>query len=186
MMKSLTKSNLASRVMSASKVAMTAATVAVASVAFASVAEAAQFTINYQGNDRTFDISTVTDNRTDIINLLEDSPWWGDQDLAAALAEKVGFSLGYDGPDPTFLAQGPYFVYNVSGNTVWNANYFSEFGWTEVSSTGFFDVDAPQLYAYGSEVPPNPIPTPALLPGLVGMGVAALRKRNGEAAETEA
>ncbi|MFH7241930.1 MAG: hypothetical protein ACHWZW_03670 [Spirulina sp.] len=60
MMKSLTKSNLASRVMSASKVAMTAATVAVASVAFASVAEAAQFTINYQGNDRehvTFAIS---------------------------------------------------------------------------------------------------------------------------------
>jgi hypothetical protein len=28
---------------------------------------------------------------------------------------------------------------------------------------------------------PEPIPTPALLPGLIGMGVAALRKRKGEA-----
>lgn len=30
----------------------------------------------------------------------------------------------------------------------------------------------------------TPIPTPALLPGLIGMGVAALRKRKGEAEET--
>ncbi|MFH7244509.1 MAG: THxN family PEP-CTERM protein [Spirulina sp.] len=32
----------------------------------------------------------------------------------------------------------------------------------------------------------TPVPTPALLPGLIGMGIAALRKRNGEADETEA
>ncbi|MEA5466125.1 PTPA-CTERM sorting domain-containing protein [Leptothoe sp. PORK10 BA2] len=32
----------------------------------------------------------------------------------------------------------------------------------------------------------DPIPTPALLPGLIGMGVAALRKRRGEASEADA
>jgi hypothetical protein len=36
----------------------------------------------------------------------------------------------------------------------------------------------------GTPIPePNPIPTPALLPGLIGMGVAALRKRKSEAAD---
>jgi hypothetical protein len=35
-------------------------------------------------------------------------------------------------------------------------------------------------------VPPTDIPTPALLPGLLGMGVAALRKRKQEGSESEA
>lgn len=34
--------------------------------------------------------------------------------------------------------------------------------------------------------PATEIPTPALLPGLIGMGIATLRKRKGEAAETSA
>jgi hypothetical protein len=38
----------------------------------------------------------------------------------------------------------------------------------------------------GVEPPSTDVPTPALLPGLIGLGVAALRKRKGAAAETEA
>lgn len=38
----------------------------------------------------------------------------------------------------------------------------------------------------GTPIDPNPIPTPALLPGLLGMGVAALRKRKQEGSESEA
>lgn len=36
------------------------------------------------------------------------------------------------------------------------------------------------------ELTPVPVPTPALLPGLLGLGAAALRKRKGEGAEAEA
>ncbi|MGG6238286.1 PTPA-CTERM sorting domain-containing protein [Nodosilinea sp. AN01ver1] len=34
--------------------------------------------------------------------------------------------------------------------------------------------------SYSADITAAPIPTPALLPGLLGLGVAALRKRNGE------
>lgn len=36
---------------------------------------------------------------------------------------------------------------------------------------------------YTYDIEANPVPTPALLPGLIGMGVAAWRKRKGEMAE---
>jgi hypothetical protein len=39
--------------------------------------------------------------------------------------------------------------------------------------------------AYSLNLTSTPVPTPALLPGLVGLGVAALRKRKGEGAEKE-
>jgi hypothetical protein len=38
---------------------------------------------------------------------------------------------------------------------------------------------------YAIALDSTPVPTPALLPGLVGLGVAALRKRKGEGAEKE-
>jgi hypothetical protein len=39
--------------------------------------------------------------------------------------------------------------------------------------------------SYSVTLNSTPVPTPALLPGLVGLGVAALRKRKGEGAEKE-
>jgi hypothetical protein len=39
--------------------------------------------------------------------------------------------------------------------------------------------------AYSLNLTSTPVPTPALLPGLVGLGVAALRKRKGEGSEKE-
>jgi len=39
--------------------------------------------------------------------------------------------------------------------------------------------------SFSSTVTGPPIPTPALLPGLMGLGVAALRKRKGEGSEAE-
>ena len=37
-----------------------------------------------------------------------------------------------------------------------------------------------------AQAPPKSIPTPALLPGLIGLGLGALRKRKSEEVETEA
>ena len=49
------------------------------------------------------------------------------------------------------------------------------------------DVDGRYLFAVrnGVVIPPTDVPTPALLPGLLGLGVAALRKRKGEGSEAE-
>jgi hypothetical protein len=44
----------------------------------------------------------------------------------------------------------------------------------------------PFVVSYNDASFATPVPTPALLPGLIGMGVAALRKRNGDTNEAEA
>jgi hypothetical protein len=55
-----------------------------------------------------------------------------------------------------------------------------------VSANTFSDFDAAVAQKIGREITPGPaVPTPALLPALLGMGAAALRKRKGEAAEAE-
>jgi hypothetical protein len=49
------------------------------------------------------------------------------------------------------------------------------------NNNGAKNLDIDNVYIAGST---TPVPTPALLPGLIGMGVAALRKRNGETEES--
>lgn len=60
-----------------------------------------------------------------------------------------------------------------------NVNVYEEFGF-------FFDlVGGPNPTQVNLSITPTPIPTPALLPGLVGLGAAALRKRKQEKVEAE-
>jgi hypothetical protein len=75
------------------------------------------------------------------------------------LAMKSGNSVAYN-----FFSAGPY-----SG--AWDTQRFGNKGISHAT-------------LYVANNPPTPVPTPALLPGLVGLGVAALRKRKGEAEES--
>jgi len=63
----------------------------------------------------------------------------------------------------------------INGST--NLSFQPNFGSLYFSNGNFGTYEA-----IASTTDPTPIPTPALLPGLVGMGVAALRKRKQEAA----
>jgi len=74
-------------------------------------------------------------------------------------------------PDPTGVFS-PFVPFGVSFNGIARS---VDFGGT-VNQIGFDDI------TLGSANPGGqPVPTPALLPGLIGLGVAALRKRKGEA-----
>lgn len=73
-------------------------------------------------------------------------------------------------PDPTGQFS-PFVPIGVTFNGIARS---IDFGGT-VNQIGFDDI------TLGSETPGTPIPTPALLPGLVGMGIATLRKRKAEA-----
>jgi hypothetical protein len=54
-----------------------------------------------------------------------------------------------------------------------------------IAANNFGDFDAAVRKKIGQEVTnPDPIPTPALLPGLIGLGLGVLRKRKAEAAES--
>jgi len=60
-----------------------------------------------------------------------------------------------------------FISYYAPAATRYTGEYIDTFGWSvsDASSTA------------------TPIPTPALLPGLIGMGIAAIRKRKAEPAE---
>ncbi|XGB42701.1 MAG: PTPA-CTERM sorting domain-containing protein [Nodosilinea sp. LVE1205-7] len=47
-------------------------------------------------------------------------------------------------------------------------------------------LDTPRFSDFGVSSNPEAVPTPALLPGLIGMGVAALRKKRQENQEISA
>lgn len=83
------------------------------------------------------------------------------------------------------------FVYNAaSGGAditgIFKSGSDSFFGsGTFTSQLGSLTVgNGPSSYSLSLTANPTPIPTPALLPGLIGLGVAALRKRKAEAVES--
>lgn len=70
-----------------------------------------------------------------------------------------------------------------------NGTPFGEFDFrifSTLSTLGSVLSQGPNGFSEVTQGPVAAIPTPALLPGLIGMGIAALRKRKGEAAETSA
>ncbi|MEP0914727.1 PTPA-CTERM sorting domain-containing protein [Leptolyngbya sp. GB1-A1] len=62
-------------------------------------------------------------------------------------------------------------------------NYFLITTGFDNSNAGRFDNTISGVGNISEIGNPQPIPTPALLPGLIGMGIATLRKRKGEAAQ---
>lgn len=68
---------------------------------------------------------------------------------------------------------------NSGGNenyAVMNWNWPTDGGWNDV-------INEKPIQAGIVEIESTPVPTPALLPGLIGMGVAALRKRKNDRSE---
>jgi hypothetical protein len=74
-----------------------------------------------------------------------------------------------------------------NGTPFFLGNFAGIFDGTNVAATGTFDTSGLAFLTTGKTFSGEiiPVPTPALLPGLVGLGVAALRKRKGEGAEKE-
>ncbi|NEZ62562.1 PTPA-CTERM sorting domain-containing protein [Leptolyngbyaceae cyanobacterium CCMR0082] len=118
--------------------------------------------------------------REDFENLV---PWFGDEDLAQAVAAAAGEAFA-DGnnelgvPDGFF---GPSFAFDVDINgSIDFTTYINNE--RRLVEAGKINSDSDTFYAViNLEVSPDgaaDVPTPALLPGLMGMGLAAMRRRN--------
>lgn len=102
----------------------------------------------------------------------------------------TGITFSVTGFGPNFL-QGPNYVagtllgnFRLDGDITLAKS--DSFGFAFLSPTGS-SVAGFSIGSTGMRVvptPPTPVPTPALLPGLVGMGIAALRKRKSAELET--
>jgi hypothetical protein len=80
-------------------------------------------------------------------------------------------------------ASNSFSLYLLNGGTSGISSFdFNTKGTATNSKEKSQDLSHASLYTFAGSS--TPVPTPALLPGLIGMGVAALRKRKGEAEES--
>ena len=86
----------------------TASTIVVGSALIAPSAEAVTITLNVNGIDTDYDVSTLTGTFVDNRLLLESQPWFGSQTLAEEAANQTGTSLGTQNR----TEEGPYFVFS--------------------------------------------------------------------------
>lgn len=145
-----------------------------------SPAQAMSFQTTVGGID--YDITTREGTFNALRPELEESAFFGDFQLADDLASELGVEFG----SPNFGFLGPLFIYESrevgfggfyrSVDTI-NNNIRNDF-WPEFQEATF-------AFAT-STTEPEQVPTPALLPGLLGVGVAALRKRKASLAESTA
>jgi len=133
-----------------------------------------------QGSDSPVNFDTITWTFPSLTRAFGAD--WGSTSNASGLQVEVDGQTTVFGDVPNFLGKGPGqvgFLGFIADNS-FSSVTFSPAGRSTVDE--FFQAD--QL-SYSVAVPTS-IPTPTLLPGLIGMGVAALRKRKGEATDTMA
>ncbi len=181
----------------ATKALFAVGTATVALSAISAPAEALQITTSVG----IYDVTTVEGTWNDLQTQLSQQIWFtGDllqstEDNNSALAEEFAslVNTGFNFPNAGGLT-GPYFAFGtntpVSGTTTrgnvgfanWSSlNSSAVLNSLDVVGNGEAEFNVSKTWAVAT-----PIPTPALLPGLIGMGVAAWRKRKGEADATEA
>jgi hypothetical protein len=137
-------------------------------------------TVTYQGAD--YDVSKLTGTFNSLQSTLTQQPWWNSSSAASAFAGLVGGDLGFPNTGGNY-SLGPFFAFANPDN----GGLFA-YGTVDNSPPqvfGPFGSPASLPYTYAVATPSVPVPTPALLPGLVGMGVAALRKHKADRAEAE-
>lgn len=130
--------------------------------------------------------------------------------LAGSLPSYVSFDWAYGSfDDPTFDSFGIFFgvdpstatYTSLAGGGIYGPAAPDNLGQGTVNGTYTFLVNPGESFGFYVETADNlagegfatisnfnvtAVPTPALLPGLIGMGVAALRKKQSEAEESEA
>lgn len=138
-------------------------------------------------NGDSYSLETITGRFDELENRITSQDWWRDQSLAEELAYLVGFDLGQFSDYPGY-SFGPSFGYGMDDyfdDTV-NLVYLEEQG-PEIGLNFTLTRARPSGTGLNVEntwvveslaTPGDAIPTPALVPGLIGMSLAALRKRN--------
>lgn len=150
--------------------------VAIGFTAMPEVSQAATFTVN----GTVYDVTTVSGSYNSLQSQLQKTPWWGNLGLASQFANTILGNLGFPNQSGIF-AESPYFAYRFSPNPsllpeVYSYGYSPSINGTVAIGIGVYAADT-NTYALATVIPTQTIPTPALLPGLVGMGIATLRSK---------
>ncbi len=141
-------------------------------ISFSATPAQAASLVTVDGTD--FEVELVTGTFLDLEDQVTATPFWGDSGLAALFATEFNSAVG-----TRVNGFGPLFAFAIQeSQPVVESQVFSQpplpFLPASVGqSTDFQDVSA--TFAIVRDT--TAVPTPALLPGLLGMGIATLRKR---------
>lgn len=111
-----------------------------------------------------------------LITQLINNPWWGSSTLSEDLADNLGTQLGLPNIPNANPAnnEGPYFAFNLSDAGIISAwNWDGDLNMVELDTTNN-TLGTEYVWAVGEAAA---IPTPALLPAMLGMGASIVRKR---------
>ncbi|MBX2863314.1 MAG: PTPA-CTERM sorting domain-containing protein [Leptolyngbyaceae cyanobacterium MAG.088] len=147
--------------------------------------------------ETTFDALSGRSNFSDLV------PWFneGVDGEGIAFDETIAFELATDAfnkfidpneadlgtPNGSAEFVGPFFLYARNSDNLGGSAAFTTYdGNTQLNDNssfvdGQFDPNATAFYAIVN-LDVEPIPTPALIPGLIGMGLAVIRKRKSDTA----
>lgn len=164
------------------------ASLAVASAALAAT-PASAFTVTDSSTGQQYNIGTTTESFLNQSLLLASQPWWGNSALASDFAQQLGTALGTpNAPSTGASGEGPYFAFGLNLFTtpasVEVANWDMNIGTTEIDSKNNPLDDRALVYAYvapATAAAAAAVPTPALLPAMLGMGASIIRKRKKQA-----
>ncbi|HZG40517.1 MAG TPA: PTPA-CTERM sorting domain-containing protein [Nodosilinea sp.] len=175
--------------------ASVAATVAVATTVSAVMSPEAQaLTITRTVGGVSYDITTISGSSFGVIeSSLRSQEWWGNPDLAEEFAQVVGNDLErpFFARSITVLAQfdTPFTTVTLRGLLSSRWDGMGNVDTVTMGADSWLEPwDDSRLFATATRtpIPSTPIPTPALLPGLLGLGVSAWRKRNADLADSPA
>lgn len=158
---------------------------------------AASLTTTVTVNSVSYEITTVTGTFDELGSFLSQDPWFAedldfntdsdffsDSNLAFTFAAAVGSQLGTPNSKGNL---GPYFAYGTSSLDL--SSFPSVVNVAAVTgpfiTNADIDPSTPATYAVLTSTA-EAIPTPALLPGLIGMGLAAWRKRQQDTSDAAA
>lgn len=162
-------------------------------------------------NSVDYNITTRTGTFDNLQPLLSQQPWWVSQpaeeagaralaeDLAGLLKDSLGLpNVPIQGPKNTLptgtFAEGPYFALLQNGNEVTEVNFDNgkvEEDIIDLSKAveQLFDQSGVPIttpardiaFTFAVVEPTQSVPTPALLPAMLGMGAGVLRRRKKQA-----
>jgi len=119
-----------------------------------------------------YEVSYSNDSFNNLESTLTQQPWWGNEQLATSLAQDLADSLGFPNGSPS-QSYGPYFAHQIALDSVFSKTYQGSQDISNLRSSFGFRTN----YAVATS---SAVPTPTILPGLIGLGIAAgCKKKSG-------
>ena len=122
-------------------------------------------------NETDYEITTTTGSYDELVNQLEEQPWFGNSILAKSAATQVGNSLGLPTPSPFPEGYGPIFAMGLLNETIVDTVLYVDFEMKGLRFGNFSSIDE---YKYAIIATEKEVPEPLTLLGTLmagGIGV---------------